>query len=63
MGWEAGFIIGAVVLLAAMVYGAVANTRRNRANAPVTDQATRELYRDGDAYEKKEGEFRAQTRP
>ena len=63
MGWEAGFFIGAVVLLAAIIYGAVANTRRNRANAPITEQATHELYSDGDAYEKKEGELRAQTRP
>ena len=59
MGWELGFITGTVLLLAAIVYGVVANTRRNRANAPITDQATRELYRD----EKQEGEFRAQTRP
>ena len=63
MGLEIGFFIGVVILLAAIVYGAVANTRRNRANDAVTAEATRELYRDQDAYGEKEDELRAKTRP
>ena len=46
-----------------IVYGVMANTRRNRANDAVTAQATRELYRDQDAYGEKEDELRAKTRP
>ena len=62
MGWEIGFFIGALILLGALIYGAIANTRRNRANDPVTDEATRQLYKNEDTFAEKEGEFRAQTR-
>lgn len=61
MGLEIGFLVGAIVLLGAMIYGVTANRRRNRANDPVTDQATRELYRDQDAFGRKEDELRAKT--
>lgn len=63
MGLEFGFLIGAVVLLAALVYGVTANRRRNRANDAVTAEATRELYRDQDAYGEKEEELRGRTKP
>ena len=62
MGLETGFFVGAVILLVAMIYGVWSYNRRNRANAPITDAATRELYRDQDAYGTKEAEFRSQTR-
>ncbi len=63
MGLEIGFFVGALILLAAIVYGVMANTRRNRANDAVTAQATAELYLDQDAYGEKEDELRAKTRP
>ena len=61
MGIEIGFIIGIAVVGLAVVFGLVSYSRRNRANAPVTQEATRELYKDEDAFERKEGEFRART--
>ncbi len=63
MGLEIGFFIGAAILLAAIVYGVVSSRRRNRANDAVTAQATRELYRDQDAFGEKEAELRAKTQP
>ncbi len=62
MGIEIGYFIGAVILLGALIYAATAYSRRNRANEPVTNEATKELYKDEDAYGEKEGEFRARTR-
>lgn len=63
MGWEIGFFVGAVILLGAFIWGAMANTRRNRANDAVTSQATAELYKDEDEFGRKEGDYRARTRP
>ena len=62
MGLELAYFVGAVVLLAAIIWGTMANMRRNRANDPIREAATRELYKDPDAYDEKEGEFRARTR-
>ncbi len=62
MGLEIAFFLGAVVVLAAIVWGVGASARRNRANDPVREAATRELYKDTEGYDEKEGEFRAQTR-
>ena len=62
MGLELAYFVGAVALLAAIIWGTMANTRRNRANDPIREAATRELYKDTEAYDEKEGEFRAQTR-
>ena len=62
MGLEIAYFLGAVILLAAIIWGVAANTRRNRANDPIREEATRELYKDTEAYDEKEGEFRARTR-
>ena len=62
MGLELAFFVGAVVLLAAIIWGVGANARRNRADDPVREAATRELYKDTEGYDAKEDKFRAQTR-
>lgn len=59
---ELFFFIGAAVLLAALIWGVMAYNRRNRANEPVTEKATRELYADTDDYAAKEGKLRSETR-
>ena len=61
--WELAFFVGAMVLLAAMVWGVMAYNRRNRANAPITEKATRELYADTNTYGAKEEALRRETRP
>lgn len=48
MHWVIGFLIGIVILFAAIAYAAIANTRRNRANDAVRNKATQELYKDAD---------------
>ena len=62
MGIELGYFIGAVVLLGALVYAVISYSRRNPANEPVTNEATKALYKNEDAYGDKEDEFRAKTR-
>ena len=62
MGLEIGFAIGAIILLGAMIWGATANTRRNRANDAVTQKATKELFADPAGYDTKEDALRSQTR-
>lgn len=58
---ETAFFAGAVILLAALIWGVVAYNRRNRANEPITDEATRQLYADTDTYGDKEDELRRRT--
>lgn len=58
---EVAFFAGAVVLGAALVFGIVSYNRRNRANEPITDEATRELYADTDTYGAKEDDLRSRT--
>lgn len=45
MGLEAVYFLGAVVLLAAMIYGVLSYRYRNRAADRVGDEVTRERYR------------------
>ena len=64
MGIEIGFFVGAVVLGAALAWGAFQYSRRNRANEPVTDAATRASYQDPDGYAREtEGEMRSKVKP
>lgn len=63
MGIETGFFVGVLILLVALVWGIMAFNRRNPANKPVTDQATRELYANTDTYGEKEDELRSRTSP
>lgn len=59
--WELGFFVGAVILLVAIVWGVMAYNRRNRANEPVTEEATRQLYANTDTFGEKEEELRSRT--
>ena len=58
---ESAFFIGAVILLADLVWGVMAYNRRPRSNEPITDEATRELYADTDTYGDKEDKLRRRT--
>lgn len=59
--WEAAFFAGAVILLAALIWGVMAYNRRNPANEPITEEATRQLYANTDTYGDKEDELRRRT--
>jgi hypothetical protein len=55
--------LGALLLLAALVWGITQYRRRNRANDPVTEQATRAEYDHPDTYDREEQAFRDRVRP
>jgi hypothetical protein len=55
--------VGIAVLLAALVWGLIQYRNRNRANDPITEEATRELYDDPDNYEQRREELNKQVRP
>ena len=55
--------LGALVLLAALVWGFTQYKRRNRANDPITEAATHDEYDHPDTYEQDEQRFRDQVRP
>jgi hypothetical protein len=44
MAWEILYIVGAVVLALALVYGLTRNLKRNRAQDARTEAATRDIY-------------------
>ncbi len=60
--WEIGFIIGALVLASALVWGMTSSSRRNRANDTTTEAATRANYENTDTYGGKETDLRKETR-
>lgn len=62
MGLETGFFLGVIVLFAALVIGLVQYARRDRRNIPVTEEATRELYKHPDTFDQVRPEFEARTR-
>lgn len=57
------FGLGALALLAALVWGATQYKRRNRANDPISEAATRAQYDRPDSYETEEGQYRDRVRP
>ncbi len=64
MGIEIGYAIGALILALAFAYGGMQYRRRNRANIPVTEQATRQLYANEDQYARKgESDMRDKVKP
>lgn len=60
---EVFFGLGALALLAALVWGITQYKRRNRANDPISEAATRAEYDRPDSYEREEKTFRDQVRP
>jgi hypothetical protein len=50
LSWELLFGLGALALLAALVWGVTQVMRRNRANDRVTEEATHDLYSHPDRY-------------
>lgn len=61
--WESAYGLGALVLLIAIVWGVMQNTKRNRANDPVTEAATRESYKNPEGYKQEREEFKKDVRP
>ena len=55
--------LGALLLMAALIYGFVQYKRRNRANDAITEAATHEEYSHPDTYQREEEDFRRQIRP
>ena len=63
MGVVFGFGLGTLVLLVAIAWGVWQYNRRGRANEPITERATRELYRNPDRYaDRGEDELRSKLR-
>ena len=61
--WEIVYSIGALVLLVAIIWGVMQNKKRNRANDPITEAATRESYKHPETYKEEKKEFEKQVRP
>jgi hypothetical protein len=55
--------LGALALLAGLVWGITQYKRRNRANDPLTEAATRAEYDHPDTYEHEQQQFKDQVRP
>jgi hypothetical protein len=53
MAPEVLYGIGALVLLAALIWATLQYRARNRANDPVTEEATRELFEKPASYDKR----------
>jgi hypothetical protein len=52
MPLEALYIVGIVMLAAAFAYGYMRSRNRNRANDPIREAATKQLYDNPEGYEK-----------
>ena len=55
--------LGALALLAALVWGMTQYKRRNRANDPVTEAATRAEYDHPETYDREQDKFKNRVRP
>jgi hypothetical protein len=60
---EVFYGLGALALLAVLVWGIIQYKRRNRANDPITEAATRAEYSHPETYDREEQQFRDQIRP
>jgi hypothetical protein len=60
---EVFYGLGALLLLAVLVWGVTQYKRRNRANDGLTEAATRAEYNHPDTYDREEQKFRNQVRP
>jgi hypothetical protein len=63
LSWELSFGVGAAALLAAIVYGAWRNLTRNRANDPITEEATREEFEDPGSYPQRREALKKRLHP
>lgn len=63
MTWELAWPIGALALGIALAYGLWSYSTRNRANDRVTEDATRELYKHPETYDRKREALKQQIRP
>jgi hypothetical protein len=61
--YELAYGVGALLLLAGLVYAFVQYKRRNRANDALAEEATRQLYDDPRGYEAHQDEMRRKARP
>ena len=55
--------LGALVLLAVLVWGITQYKTRNKANDPLTEAATREEYDHPETYDREQERFKDQVRP
>jgi len=60
---EIAYGLGALVLLAALVWGITQYKTRNKANDPITEAATREEYDHPDRYQSEQEKFKDQVKP
>lgn len=63
LSWEMLWGLGALLLLAGLVYGFTQYKRRNRANDAVTEAATRAEYSDPEGYPQRREELKKDLRP
>ena len=61
--WELIYSLGALLLLGAIVWGVMQNSKRNRANDPVTEAATRESSKNPEGFKEERKEFEKQVKP
>jgi cytochrome c-type biogenesis protein CcmH/NrfF len=55
--------VGIVLLLIALIWGVRQSRTRNRANDPITEEATHQEYSDPANYPQKKRDLEKQTRP
>lgn len=63
ISWEIAWPLGALLLGLAIAWGLWSYHTRNKANDRLTEEATREMYKHPDSYERTEKELRKQVRP
>ena len=63
MAWEIAWPIGAGLLAIALAYGLWRYHSRNRAKDAITEEATRELYRHPETYDRKREDLKKRIRP
>ena len=64
MAIEIGFVVGSLILLAAIVYGVMQSSRRDKANDPIREAAVKASYADPARYEAEtEQQFKNKVRP
>jgi hypothetical protein len=63
IAWELAWPLGALLLGLGLAYGLWRYHTRNRANDPITEEATRELYKHPETYDRKREELKRRIRP